>query len=67
MPESTYKLDVQSALLRIIHDLLARRMFELLAPTVSIWAEDVLDTVISEFGDKKVRNILGLVLLTFYS
>ena len=65
MPESTYKLDVQSALLRIIHDLLAKRMFELLAPTVRIWAVDVLDTVISEFGDKKVKNILGLVLVTF--
>ena len=61
---NTFNLDIQSTLLGIIHELLARRMFELLAPTVNIWAVDVLDAVISELGDKKVRNILGPVVLT---
>lgn len=60
---NTFKSDVQSVLLRIIHELLAKRMFELLVPTVHIWAIDVVDVVIFELGDQKVTNIPGPIFL----
>ena len=53
-PGNTFKSDVQSALLTIISELLAKRMFMLLAPTVHIWARDMVDFVITEMGDNKV-------------
>ena len=52
-----------SVLLSIIHQLLAKRKFELLLPTVHIWAIDVVDVVIFELGDKKVTKIPGLIFL----
>jgi len=54
--ENTFKSDVQSVLLSIIHELLVKRKFELLVPTVHIWAIDVVDVVIFELGDKKVTK-----------
>lgn len=61
--ENTFKSDVQSVLLSIIHQLLAKRKFELLLPTVRIWAIDVVDVVIFELGDKKVTKLPGLIFL----
>ena len=61
--ENTFKADVQSVLLSIIHQLLAKRKFELLLPTVRIWAIDVVDVVIFELGDKKVTKLPGLIFL----
>ena len=52
-----------SVLLGIIHQLLAKRKFELLLPTVCIWAIDVVDVVIFELGDKKVTEIPGLTCI----
>ena len=49
---------MQSVLLGIIHELLALGKFELLVPTVHVWAIDVVDVVI-ELGDEKVTNIPG--------
>ena len=54
--ENTFKSDVQSVLLSIIHELLVERKFELLLPTVHIWAADVVDVVMFELGDKKVTK-----------
>lgn len=54
--QNTFKSDVQSALLKIIYDLLNKRMFVLLVPTVRLWAIDIIDVVIFELGDKKVTK-----------
>lgn len=54
--ENTFKSDVQSVLLSIIHELLVKRKFELLVPTVHVWSIDVVDVVIFELGDKKVTK-----------
>ena len=62
--ENIFKSDVLSVLLSIIHQLLAKRKFELLLPTVCIWAIDVVDVVIFELGDKKVAKIPGLIIIS---
>ena len=51
----TFKSDVQSTLLGIIHELVKRQMSVLLAPTAGLWAKDMVDFVLTETGDKKVK------------
>ena len=53
--QSTFKSDVQSTLLGIIHELVKRQMSVLLAPTAGLWAKDMVDFVLTETGDKKVK------------
>ena len=45
--------------MRIVNDLLNRRLFSLLVPTVHLWATDVVDVAIAVNGsvDKKVMQI----------
>ena len=49
--------------MRIVNDLLNKRLFSLLVPTVRLWATDVVDVAISVNGsvDKKVMQILCTV------
>ena len=54
--ENTFRSDLQSVLLGIIHEVLAQGIFQLLVPTVCIWAVDVVDVVIFELVDKKVTR-----------
>lgn len=53
--QSTFKSDVQSTLLGMIHELVKRQMSVLLAPTAGLWAKDMVDFVLTETGDKKVK------------
>lgn len=64
--ENTFKSDVQSVLLSIIHELLVKRKFKLLVPTVHLWAIDVVNVVVFELGDKKVTKIPGLTHVHVY-
>ena len=55
-PESSFRHEVLSHFVRIVNDLLNKRLFSLLVPTVRLWATDVVDVAISVNGsvDKKV-------------
>ncbi|XP_022786146.1 probable helicase senataxin [Stylophora pistillata] len=66
LTQNTFKSDVQSTLLGIIHELVNRNFSTCLAHTADLWAKDMVDFVIAETGDKKkvdvTRRLLQLLL-----
>lgn len=58
--QSTFKIEVQSSLLTIIHSLVCKQLSPLLGRTVQLWAGDILDVAMFGAADKK-RQFLHLL------
>ena len=54
-PQSTFKSEVQSLLLTMIHSLVCKKLSLWLASTVDLWAGDVLEIAKLGAEEKKVK------------